>query len=545
MTELVYREISCQKAVNGNNFSQGNQDFNFSIGNPTAWIPSKSYFRVRASLRAIGRVGGAVVVPAQPTTADQLTFADDALACLYNNVYFRAGGQDVSSIVNYVPQAHALKTRVMKSGAWLNSVGKSAYMMEADFQKRVTQVASDNILYANGQGEYVGVSLLPSIPAYVSTVTQIGTTGIAALVAIGSSFLTSGLAIGDFVVFGGGRYQVSAVTDATNINIRTVDFFPVAAGANNFPIFGLKMRRRDGGQRNIVQGLFQPPIGIFQHSEPMGAGDYRFSMNPNTNYQRAAVQSTRLNGQSLVGLLTDNAGLVPSTDPESSAITNGDFALNILDVKLYVATIKVSIPKEISLLELMEMEITTKTITGTNMSFEFTVPSSTLALAFFSQSGNAGSNTFVSPTRFVQASGKNGTAILNNQNLVRSLQITYANTTKPSTRWASTFDNVLGATAGVGTANELQQRYNDDLQETRLIENHGGAESIGEWLQRGPYFYYSFSRDREDRATQVQVAVEFESIEEGANIMLAAFYSRVVEISVANGSVQEVRSLNR
>ena len=95
------------------------------------------------------------------------------------------------------------------------------------------------------------------------------------------------------------------------------------------------------------------------------------------------------------------------------------------------------------------------------------------------------------------------------------------------------------------TANELQQRYNDDLQETRLIENHGGAESIGEWLQRGPYFYYSFSRDREDRATQVQVAVEFESIEEGANIMLAAFYSRAVEISVANGSVQEVRSLNR
>ena len=83
MTEL-YREISCQKAVNGNNFAQGNQDFNFSIGNPTAWIPSKSYFRVRASLRAIGRAAGAVVAPAQPTTADQLAFADDAMSCLYN-----------------------------------------------------------------------------------------------------------------------------------------------------------------------------------------------------------------------------------------------------------------------------------------------------------------------------------------------------------------------------------------------------------------------------------------------------------------------------
>ena len=139
------------------------------------------------------------------------------------------------------------------------------------------------------------------------------------------------------------------------------------------------------------------------------------------------------------------------------------------------------------------------------------MPSSTLALAFFPQSGNAG---FVSPTRFVQSSGENGTAILDNQNLVRSLQITYANTTKPSTRWASTYDNVLGASgAAVGTADELQQLYSDNLQETRVIKNHGGAETLGEWLQRGPYFYYSFSRDREDRATQVQVAVEFASIE--------------------------------
>ena len=135
---------------------------------------------------------------------------------------------------------------------------------------------------------------------------------------------------------------------------------------------------------------------------------------------------------------------------------------------------------------------------------------------------------------------------MDNQNLVRSLQITYPNTAKPSTQWASTYDNVLGASgAAVGSANELQQRYNDDLQETRSIENHGGAETFGEWLQRGPYFYYSFSRDREDRGTQVQVAVESASIEADANIMLAAFYSRAVEISFANGSVQEVRSLNR
>jgi hypothetical protein len=188
------------------------------------------------------------------------------------------------------------------------------------------------------------------------------------------------------------------------------------------------------------------------------------------------------------------------------------------------------------MLELIEMEIYTKPITGINNTYEFSVPSSTIALAIFTQSGNAGSNTLVPPTRFVQA-GVPGPLL--NQNLVRSLQITYANTTKPPTRWASDYDNTLVTT---GSKNELQQRYHDDLQETRLIDNYGGSESFGQWLQRGPYFYYSFNRDREDRSTQVQVALEVASYEASANLFLVAFYSKVTEIATANGQVQAVRS---
>ena len=195
------------------------------------------------------------------------------------------------------------------------------------------------------------------------------------------------------------------------------------------------------------------------------------------------------------------------------------------------------------MLELIEMEVITKPISSANASYEFVVPSSTIALAFFSQSGAAGSNTMVPPTMFRQDALANPQS---NQNLLRSLQITYANCTKPSTRWGSDYNNVVGSgPAAVGTVNMLQQRYNDDLQETGLIANHGGAESFGEWLQRGPYFYYSFNRDREDRSTQVQVAAEFASFEAGANLMLVAFYSRVTEITVSGGQVQAVRNFNR
>ena len=130
MTELIYREISCQKSVIGADFERGNQDYNFSMGAPTAWIPSKSYFRITLKLSSTSDAAG---TGNQPTISNQLAFADNVAACLYNNAYFKAGGQDVSSIVNYIPQASALLHRTSKSQAWLNSIGKSAYMLNADF----------------------------------------------------------------------------------------------------------------------------------------------------------------------------------------------------------------------------------------------------------------------------------------------------------------------------------------------------------------------------------------------------------------------------
>jgi hypothetical protein len=273
------------------------------------------------------------------------------------------------------------------------------------------------------------------------------------------------------------------------------------------------MKRRDGGSRNIVNVLFQPPIGIFQHHEPMGAGDYRFSLNPNSSYKKACVEH-----------------------PGATAGFTG-FDLTVQDVKLYIATVKTSIPKSITNLALVEMLVQTKPATA-NRTYEFTVPSSTLSLCFFVQSGDAGSTTRVTPTQFICNRPTDGTnpAAPGSQNTLESLQITYANMTKPSTRWDSEFKDDI---------NKFQQRYIDDLTECRLIESDGGAESFGEWLQRGPYYFYSFNRDREDKSTQVQLSASFTSMEADAQLFLVAMYSRVTEISVDDGTVQSVRSLNR
>jgi len=69
--ELNYREISCQKAVSGADFTRGNQDYFFSVSYPTTWIPSASYFRMSLSITD-------ATANAPPNNASNFAFAENA-----------------------------------------------------------------------------------------------------------------------------------------------------------------------------------------------------------------------------------------------------------------------------------------------------------------------------------------------------------------------------------------------------------------------------------------------------------------------------------
>jgi len=487
-TELVYREISCQKAVSGSDFARGVQDYNWSVGAPSAWIPSKSYFR--ATLKITEGAAGTT----QPNYQDQLAFADNACSALFNNVYMRAGGQDISSIVNYVPQASSAKMRLQKSGAWLDTVGKT-HLLEPDLQKRVNQVSTKTQLDAFGTVDYVDVG----DATHFDTATCAITADTGAVAGVNTAFNAIGLAVGDYLVVEGVRYTIKTITDATTVVVNPRPAANIAATAD---CYALKCRGNDGGARNTLFATFQPPIGIFDHAAPMGSGDYRIQLNPNANFETSIVETLRPN-----------------------AVHGTDYKVEVLDIKFYVAIIKASIPSGVEKLHLMEAQVQSKTAPASG-TLDFTVPSSTRAISIFVQSGTAGANPNLPPTMFkcVDGSEKNLT----------SLQITYANTTKPSTRWESSFS---------ATDNKLQQRYIDTQIESGMLHNPGGCESFGDWLKRGPLVHYSFAKDSEDRSTQVQLSTTYDALEAGANLFIVAWYTRAVEITTSNGAVVEVRSL--
>ena len=416
----VYRQICAKRNVTGAEFDKGIIDFDFSIGGKTVFIPSRSYFRVGVELT---KPDG---TPVQK--ADDVAFANMAVGNLFDNVYFLAGGQTVSSIVNYAPQAHACSYRLSKSGAWLNSVGKDAYGISSDFEYR--------------------------------------------------------------------QMKNSVKVNADNVLV------PVA---------------QDISQQNKVFFMYKPPVGIMEHSKPMGSGDYRFQFNPNSNYKTACVES-----------------------PTGAQPTN-EYSFNVTSMELYICTELMDVsPTGTEVLHLMEHQVQSKPLGGPgDKNFDFTIPPSTKAISIFVQSGAAGTSTMCPPSLLgCKTAGFDGLGTpnvgYNAQNSIRSIQLTYANMTKPPTRWSSEF------TADV---KKLQQRYLDTQIESSQAFSSGGCETLQQWLDGGVLLHYSWIRDANDRSTQLQIQADFAQHEPNSNLFVVAHYTRSCEIDVNQGYISSVRSL--
>lgn len=460
--ELNYRQINCQSANSGDRFDKGVQNYPFSIGGKTGWIPARSYFRIGVTVTGASD---------KPIMEENIALADSFCGNLFSNVIVRAGGQDISSIMNYCGQAQMLKSRTTASGAWLNTTGKQ-FALDADFQSRVSRT-SKKPLEGKVEMDADGV------------VTGVGTGFLAAI------------NVGDEIELEGSLYKVVEVSADETLKVYNPSKVIVAAGK--------KVYRADlAGNKNTQYFLWQPPVGFFDHSELLGAGEYRISLNPNTNYKTSAIE-----------MLADGK------------IAGTDFDFNVDSMEFYCATMKADLDNSgKSHLKLTELSLQSKTLGGATQ-HDFTVPPSTTAISVFLQGGTAGSDVRLPPSMFKTLGG--------NAKLT-SLQVSYANTTKPSTQWASKYDS---------TTQQMSQRYIDSQMYSGNFWNLGGTESLGDWLKRGAIYHFTFDRDASDRSTQVQVITGLDSsisAEErsGMNLFVAAHYTRQVDIVTELGFISEV-----
>jgi hypothetical protein len=502
-----YVEVPCTKSVDGINFKTGIQDYNFSISKPNVWIPSKTFFRV--GLKITGAAGGV------PNNIEQLAFADGCGGSLWDNCYFRAGGQDVSSVTQYAPQSYMAKSRTRTPGAWLHSIGAQATMLEPDFQKRVNYTSADISPTFDASGSFVNLGLVLAVSVnnnvalsqanYEGVTVTLETNGDVSTPAgaPGTEGDLTKLKVGDTLTVLNIDYRVTVAATAAIGTDMKVTPAPAAQVLAVVDAFGITRHTPTEG-KNQINVMVQPPLGIFDWEGELGAGDYRFQLNPNSDFEKAIVETLQPN-----------------------AVIPGSYNVEVTNVRLYIATAKKNIGDKTEILDLMECQVQSKPSTGagTNL-LQFTVPPSTQMISVFTQSVSANTNPRLTPTSFKTKD--------NSQNNLQAVQITYNNTSKPSTKWSSKFTT---------TINELQHRYVESLNETGMYLNPAGAESFEDYMKRGPLVTYSFARDRESQATQVQLQMDYTALENDARIFIVAHYRRSTKITTSNGLVVAVESM--
>lgn len=492
--EVNRLQVPCKRPVTGPDFERGIQQYDFSIGGRFAWRPSKSYFRV--GLKLTTQVLGS---PVPPLVQSGITFADNPTAAMFDNVYVKAGNADVSSIINFAGQAHQVKSRLSKSRAWLNGVGKSAFGCSADFQDRLNTYSDNGV-----SGEEHTVPTITSISLNTAAIAVL-TTSTGVVVGTNTNFAAD--VLGQVIVIAGHRFIVVDYTDTENIKVSGSTLVTGATLGGTWANSWFEKPDSPPSEQVATQYfMYVPPVGIFDHDGLLGSGEYRIELNPNSRYKTSIIEA-----------LVDRA---PTTD----------YDVVVESLEFYPCIEKANLAATgIERLFLTEQHIQTKAlIAGTASSIlDFTVPPSTMAITVFVQSNAAGTDNRVPTVKFKAIDGS--------EEDLTNIQLTYANVSKPSTNWTSRL---------ASNTNFMTQRYLDSQIDSGMFYSAGGPESYPEWRKRGGLYHFDFSRDSEDRSTNLQIQMAFGNLSANNLCYICAHYRKTAVITMTAGRISNVQTLS-
>ena len=264
--------------------------------------------------------------------------------------------------------------------------------------------------------------------------------------------------------------------------------------------------------------IWQPALGIFDSSVPLGAGEYDIQLNPSQDYQTAGVDS-------------GNA-IVAETYIKDKTAGLRHFELVVNNIRFYACLVRANIPSSgTERFQLMEMAVQSTNVAKntTAINEEVNLPSSTRAVSLFLQDATAGKHTAIPPSKF-HVTGPVALPISACQ--LQSYQIQYANITKPTVMYDSKYS---------ATENTLQQRYINTALETGGFFNDSGFETYEEWLERGPLIHETFIKAADNLATRAQVQLNYSAgVSEASRLFVVAHHSTVVEVTRSNGMITNV-----
>lgn len=546
MSRLEYTQVSPMRPVSGTSFPGSSIEFRFTVSGDRWFCPASSYLRMR--LR-IDDAAGALL-----RGGDGVGLNMNAMASMFNTAEFRIGGKTVSRVDSYLPQVSTLLTRTKKSGAWLNSVGKSVSFLEPSVEGRIgitadggvrpsgyatasKILASDISAGAGGATNimtYTASSPGALVPTDAITGDELakfreycgnGTTAAANeghkkynIVLNALTATSTGAVTGESI-----KLPLLAINNAgTAIVVGTPDVPLVATVVVATAAGGWYIEEVDEGfaapTRNsqFVELLWQPPLSILSIDHCLPSGEYSLHLTP----QPASVYKTAM----VESLYEDR---VYGTDYDISVQDLYFYANEVLGPRVDNATY---------LLDLQSLSCQGEGIAGTANSEqkEFTVLPSTTDLCVAFQDIRAGNQTSISNTKFkiVQNNASAGQTPNREAELaLNRLYLSFGGLSKPVPESDGYYD------ADADT-DYLMSRYVNTQLDTGAFFDNGGSEDIQEWTARGAYYWFAWPRSGEDRSTRAVVHYGWNSnIGTSGRILLFSTARQVARVVIQDSRV--------
>lgn len=521
LSNAQYRQITATRAIQGDNFTNGVIQFAFETDGVSYWAPKLSYFRMRVTYSEV-RANAGPALP--PLTKGDIAPVENLMASLFKSIEIRMGGVVIERIGERLPQLDALKIRMTKPQPFMQTLGRTANILDYDWQSRQQIIAVDGYevdrktwdpKYAPNPLTQVqaGFDVLNQLNYAAATELFTWTANGGAAVDI----LNGAMALRE------GDVMVSAV--AADPDLRIVKILSATTGlaepfgnnvAGNISYAGAvaaitiqklhTASRNDTTGKNTIEIIWQPPMGFFSLSHAILPGAKTlFELNPSniSQFKADAIQSFAASRVAVKPLQANNL------------VGDFDFSVDRFEFYMY----QLDGPRaddEDYYLDIMNTRVQIENMPTSAVSLQqknFDVNGRTTALTLAFQDQEEGSNTLFSRSQFkirtaapaaIGGEGSPGGQDL----LLRRMYITYGNKQKPQPDFDGQFVTVQGDSL-VNQTNFLVQRYIDTALQQGSYGLEGATETYEEWLKRGPYYHFQWPQDATAQHTRVNVSYQF------------------------------------
>lgn len=536
-TNLMRDEISSKSIVRGyaGEIANNVQSFTFTVGPTQRWKPLLSEWILRLEITL--------------NNGNQLAVANDIAPAVnlalngWQYIHLYAGNQKIDELSEYVAEVSAIRTRLEKSKAWFDSLGKQQYW-ESDFALRqntitVDGVVPDQIIDSTAPIDLIAADGITFAVGDDLTIANAATAGESVITLENGALLAnnSPLKPGDVLTFNNATHVNAGVT-CTVVRISAADTFEVSRRitahiatpyvAGDVTLFPSKtLSTITASQisaipqyinRDKIEIPFKLPLGACYLDE-MPTGEYEFRLRgfSYTSFAKRLIES--INADKTVGV---------------------DFRINIKDMYYYPYIVEAptridsgTVIKTFKCYEAQKKKI----LTGNN-NLQFSIKGNSSAIGFTLQDGRAGDNSLYSPSlmRAFNAAGivPNGGGLSDANRYdtkISYYQIKYANRFKPE---PAQQDSLEARTL------QIVQSYYDTYKNSGAYYYEGACESLDDFVRKGGIYFWNFPRDKNTFSSEARIDLRFtDGANIGDNVFCVMFfcYYRTIKLTIRDGKI--------